>query len=92
MNDAPGARQSREGARPQAGESTFPHHLRTFNMFGDFLISTVFRHFSPVIVLFLDRIFADDHPDYPFNIKDGNVIGVINALGEGLKIEEYEFK
>ena len=27
-----------------------------------------------------------------FNIKDGNVIGVINALGEGLNIEEYEFK
>ena len=27
-----------------------------------------------------------------FNNKDGSVVGAINALGEGLNIEEYEFK
>ena len=29
VNDVPGARQSRDPARPQTGESTFPHQKET---------------------------------------------------------------
>lgn len=40
----------------------------------------------------LHDIIFKEVDDKDFNNKDGKVVGVINALGEGLNVEEYEFK